>query len=708
MSDAIAGSARGWSALATDPRALARVIESAPYAAVLYRIDGDSTYRVVALNDPAAEALEHPAIEVLGLTLGEMADGDELAEHTRRYDDVVRTREPVEYSIEAATGPANAVCRCRFRVSPVSDDVGDVAYLFGTWWDVTDEEPTAATEVRELQNALAASEARSQESDARLQEAESRLQESETRNVRLSEAEAFTREREERFRTIADCAPTLIWTTDPNGAIDSVNRAWRDFRGITQADGPEDDQTALHPDDYERVLTTWHTALATRTPYAISARMLRSDGEWRWFKMQAVPRIVDDQFAGFIGAAIDITDRVDAEEALRRSEERSRALIENAPDMMLVLDETGCVLEASPSVQRILGLDPADWAGHSILELVHPGDSERVLAVIEKNVAEGGVSPLTEFRFRAGDGTWRVLEATGNNRYEDPSVGGVVINVRDITERRHLEEALGQANQLKAVGRLATNVANDFDELIGTITARAQRALEATPEESELRSDLQELVGAAARATSLVGQLLTLGRRPPGPTTLVDVGDVVHSMEPMLRQMLGPAVGLACGGPRVPVWVNIDPAGLEQIVMNLVVNAGDACSSEGGQIVVRTTSIAVGSGSDGSATPEWTELAPGRYVVLSVRDDGVGMDENTEAQALEPFFTTRPGQSTGLGLSIVHGIVVGHGGRLDIQTALGDGTTVRIALPETVPVTEVDTQAQTSKSADQATPAAAG
>ena len=604
MSDAIAGSARGWSALATDPRALARVIESAPYAAVLYRVDGDSTYRVVALNDPAAVALDHPAIEVLGLTLGEMVDGDELAMHTRRYDDVVRTKEPVEYSIEAATGPDNAVCRCRFRVSPVSDDLGDVAYLFGTWWDVTDEEPTAVAGARELQIALTASEARVHESDARLAERETQLANA---HARLQAGEEL----------LAESATRL-----------------------------QDADTRLQ------------------------------EAEAR-------------------------SDHLSEAEALARErEERSRALIQNAPDMMLVLDETGFVLDASPSVQRILGLDPADWAEHSIFELVHPDDKERVLAAVAQNVADGEVAPMTEFRLRAGDGTWRVLEATSNNRYDDPAVGGLVVNVRDITDRRHLEDALGEANKLEAVGRLATSVANDFDHLIGTITARAQRALAAVPDDSNLRSDLEELAGAAARATSLVGQLLTLGRRPAGPVTLVDVGDVVRSMEPMLRQMLGPAVGLACGGPRIPVWVSIDHAALEQIVMNLVVNAGDACASEGGQIVVRTTSITVGDG-DGPETPEWADLPSGRYVILSIHDDGAGMDENTEAQALEPFFTTRPGQSTGLGLSIVHGIVVSHGGRLAIETALGDGTTVRIALPETVPVTDDEAEAP----ADHAAPA---
>jgi len=667
VSDVTTGSARGWSALAADPRALARVIESAPYAAVLHRGVDDGGYHVVALNDSAAAELDRPAIDVLGLTSAEMVDRDELALHLARYDEVVRTAAPVEYTTEVGTEPDGLIRRCRHRVSPVSDDAGEVSYLFGTWWDITDDEPVVADVTRRLEGAVQDAEARLQESDARLHDTDARLQDAEARlqegEARFQDTVTQLQESEARFRNIADSAPTLIWTTDRDGTLDSVNRAWREFRGAGERAELEDSASVLHPDDHERVLTTWHTALATRTPYSISTRMLRADGEWRWFKVHAAPRLADGEFTGFIGAAVDITDRVEAEQALRRSEERSRALVENAPDMIIVLNEAGCILEASPSVQRILGLDPADWSDRSVFELIHPDDQERILGALAQNLAEGGVGPVNDFRFRAGDGTWRVLEAIGNNRYDDPSVGGLVVNARDITERRKLE----------AVGRLAASVAKDFDELVGTIASRAQQVLDAAPESSELRSDLEELAGSAKRATSLVGQLLTFGRRPPTPATVIDVHEVVCSMEPMLRQMLGPAIGLACGGPRFPVWVRVDRAGLEQIVMNLVMNASEACSPSGGQVVVRTESVTVGDGHDGPEAPDWADLTPGRYVVLAVHDDGPGMDDATSDQALEPFFTTKPGQSTGLGLSIVHGTVAGHGGRLVIQTAPGDG-----------------------------------
>ena len=285
MSDVTTGSARGWSALAADPRALARVIESAPYAAVLHRGVDDGGYHVVALNDSAAAELDRPAIDVLGLTPAEMIDRDELALHLARYDEVVRTAAPVEYTTEVGTEPDGLIRRCRHRVSPVSDDAGEVSYLFGTWWDITDDEPVVADVTRRLEGAVQDAEARLQESDARLHDTDARLQDAEARlqegEARFQDTVTQLQESEARFRNIADSAPTLIWTTDRDGTLDSVNRAWREFRGAGERAELEDSASVLHPDDHERVLTTWHTALATRTPYSISTRMLRADGEWR-------------------------------------------------------------------------------------------------------------------------------------------------------------------------------------------------------------------------------------------------------------------------------------------------------------------------------------------------------------------------------------------------------------------------------------------
>jgi signal transduction histidine kinase len=277
----------------------------------------------------------------------------------------------------------------------------------------------------------------------------------------------------------------------------------------------------------------------------------------------------------------------------------------------------------------------------------------------------------------------------GNNLLDNPAVGGIVVNASDVTETRRLAASLVQSQKLEAVGRLAGGVAHDFNNLLTAISGYAEALLTDLPDDSEHRDDVVELARAAGRATTLVQQLLTYGRKQPTQPTVLDVRDVVSSMEPMLRQMLGSAVGLACGGPRLPANVTVDRSQLEQVLLNLVVNARDACEAAtsqedggqaGGQIVIRTESVDL----DRAALVDVPGAAPGRYVVLSVRDDGCGMDGATREQVLEPFFTTKRDQGTGFGLSIVHGIVSEHGGHVTVQSEPGQGTTVRVALPESV------------------------
>ena len=268
------------------------------------------------------------------------------------------------------------------------------------------------------------------------------------------------------------------------------------------------------------------------------------------------------------------------------------------------------------------------------------------------------------------------LEAGADNHYEIRSsplyddhgqvIGGLAI-VRDITERKQLEEQLRRSQKLEAIGRLAGGVAHDFNNLLTAIRGFTELFGQRADDE-DARRYAGEITKAADQAATLVHQLLSFGRRQMLQPQILDVNAVIAGMGEMLQRLLGESVVLEIDGAASPGTVEADPGDIEQILLNLVVNARDAMA-EGGIVTIRTANRTVADGGgDG-------ELEPGSYVVLEVGDSGSGMDATTASQAFEPFFTTKDvGKGTGLGLSTVYGIAQRSGGRIDLETAPGRGS----------------------------------
>ncbi len=492
------------------------------------------------------------------------------------------------------------------------------------------------------------------------------------------EAEAALRAERDHQAAVIEALQDALIESDSNGRVIGANERFFEMTGFTAdevigADLPypwwpeewqdrfvADADAALHA-GHNEVDSSFRRKDGTVLPVALSVSTVRDERG----------------VSALVGTVRDMTAREEAADALRRSEERFRALVENAPDMIALLDREGRVLEASPSAGEILGLEPDDYLGQSLFEMIHPDDRAAIVQVFTDHLDVSGFDQTVEFRLRASDGTWRVIQAVGNSLFDDPAVGAFVINARDVTERSRLEERLAQAQKLEAVGRLAGGIAHDFNNVLTAISGYAELLLADLPDGFEHRDDLEELAHAADRATALVEQLLAFARKQDVQPEVFDVHGVIKSMEVMFRQLLGPAVGLAVGGPGIAADVRADQSQLEQVMLNLVVNARDACSDHGGQIVVRTEIVDLPA--DDRIDP--IEVPAGRYVIVSVRDDGAGMDPSTQAQAFEPFFTTKEGKSTGLGLSIVYGIVSQSGGYLSVDSTPGAGSTVRVYLP---------------------------
>ena len=367
-----------------------------------------------------------------------------------------------------------------------------------------------------------------------------------------------------------------------------------------------------------------------------------------------------------IGTLIDVTDRHRAERALKESEERFRALIEGASDTIAVLDAEGTVVYHSPSVTRMLGFEVADLVGGDPFAHVHPEDVVELRAEFADLLRRPGETARVEYRHAHKDGGWRTLASVGRNLLDDPAIAGIVVNTRDITEARRLARQLRSAEKMEAIGQLAGGIAHDFNNLLTVIQGHAQLLRDRFDEDSQEREGVAEILRSSERAATLTRQLLAFGRRRVARPEVLDLGQIVARSESMLRRLIDEDVEIAFEAD-ADLWpVRVDPGQIEQVIVNLVVNARDALP-EGGAVDVEL----------------YNEESNGaRSVVLRVADDGVGMDGETLERAFEPFFTTKEhGKGTGLGLATVYGIVKESDATIDVESEPGEGTVFEIRFP---------------------------
>jgi signal transduction histidine kinase len=329
----------------------------------------------------------------------------------------------------------------------------------------------------------------------------------------------------------------------------------------------------------------------------------------------------------------------------------------------------------SKSLTKLLGLpDDARYVSRDELyQRTHPDDRARLRATVEKAVVDRSDFALS-FRMLLPDGAIRWFQFDGRVTLDEARQPARVVGVlSDITDRRSLEMQFRQAQKMEAVGQLAGGVAHDFNNLLTAIIGYARFALERAPGDGEQRRDLEEIVKAAGRAAALTKQLLSFSRRHVMETVAIDVNLLIVDMVTMLRRMIGEDIELTTSlGPALSV-VRADRSQLEQVLMNLVVNARDATTG-GGAIVIETSTVDV--------PPPHLELKRGSYVTLTVSDNGCGMSDETRSRLFEPFFTTKPrGHGTGLGLATVYGIVMQTGGAVQVESELGTGSSFTVYLP---------------------------
>jgi two-component system cell cycle sensor histidine kinase/response regulator CckA len=355
-----------------------------------------------------------------------------------------------------------------------------------------------------------------------------------------------------------------------------------------------------------------------------------------------------------------------------------RTLVEGALDLITVVDEVGTIVFSSPSSERLLGYAPGDLVGRNLFEQVHPDDVRRVRSAFEDGVRGDKTSQPVEHRVRHRNGSWRTFESVGNLRHDVPGGPLGIINSRDVTARKLLEMQVRQAQKMEAVGLMTGAIAHDFNNLMVVIAGYAE--LLSSDPSSTVREFAGEMLKATDRATELTRQLLTFAR-PSKVDQLptCDANEVIVGLQGILERLVGKDVvigyALAATLARVPMI----RASLDQILINLAVNARDAMPG-GGHLTIATRNAVL------SKPGEAKSLAVD-CLVLEVSDTGVGMAEEIKARIFEPFFTTKePHRGTGLGLQTVFAIVQQADGWIDVMSERDRGTTFRVCVPVHAPL----------------------
>jgi PAS domain S-box-containing protein len=495
-------------------------------------------------------------------------------------------------------------------------------------------------------------------------------------------AEAVLRESEERLRGLFENARDVVFTCDLQGNFTSLNAAGEQLTGYTRQEALESNFTRVVAPEYLELAKEMLARKAVGDVASIyELEIITKNGGRVLVEISSRTLHRDSQLIGVQGSARDITARKRDEEALRRSEEQYRILFDSNPQPMWVYDlDTLAFLAVNEAAIKHYGYSRTTFLSMTLDNLHAEADAARLI-VCARNIS--GLAHCGEWRHCTSDGDTIDVEITANVIDFGNRRAGLVL-VNDITQHkaaekalRASEEQLQQSQKLEAIGQLAGGVAHDFNNLLTAIAGYSDLTLRLLTEEDPLRCNLIEIKKATERAASLTRQLLAFSRKQIMEPKILDLNAVVKDMSKMLSRLIGEDVELVTDLADEIGKVKADPGQVEQIIMNLVVNARDAMP-HGGKVTIETQDVLL----DETYVSRHMPVQPGEYTMLAISDTGMGMNRETQMHVFEPFFTTKSaGKGTGLGLSTVYGIVKQSGGYVWVYSELNNGTVFKVYLP---------------------------
>jgi PAS domain S-box-containing protein len=527
------------------------------------------------------------------------------------------------------------------------------------------------------------------------------------------EAEERLRVSEERHRSYIEVTGELGWTTNRHGEVVEDLPTWRNFTGqsVEEIRGAGW-ANALHPDDVEQTMNAWNNAVVTRKAYEVEYRIRRHDGMYRDFLARGVPvSNHDGSIREWVGTCIDITERKASEEILRRYE----LLSQNSRDIVLLMRrDDGRIVEANIAATNAYSYSRAELLKLAINDL----RASETLGMTNGQMAQAdrrGI--LFETVHRRKDGSTFPVEVSSQGATID-GTRMLISVIRDTTQRSQMERALRlahdglelrvqertaelerayealrvetdqrqsaerdlrQAQKIEALGMLAGGIAHDFNNILAGVIGFAELAKDETPEGSLARSYMEKVFIAGIRGRDLVRQILTFSRQAEQEKRPLQLATVVEETLKLLRPALPTTIDIQTNLQSESGFVLVDSTQIQQVVLNLCTNGAHAMRRTGGGISIDLSEYSFSFPAD---APD-PAMSPGPYVRLSVSDTGEGMSSDILERIFDPFFTTKPrGEGTGLGLSVVHGIVASHGGTITVSSELGKGSSFTVYLPK--------------------------
>jgi len=502
------------------------------------------------------------------------------------------------------------------------------------------------------------------------------------------QAEEALRLSEEKYRLLVENIPSITWVTSEQGKTEFISPNVKAIYGLSPEDiyahGDDIWFGRIHHEDINRVKSAFQKMFDQNQEFDLQYRIQRMDGKWIWLHDKGVQAFEKNGIRYAYGVSTDVTERKETEEKLRESKERLNLIFENAPDGHYLVDREGRFLNGNKICEQLTGYKKEELIGKTFIQtnIISSDYLQKATEMFEKNI-QGLPSGPEEFILNCKDGSTVAVEIK-NFPIKIKDQLQVLGIARDITrrkqaekEKKKLEDQLSRAQKMEAIGTLAGGIAHDFNNILMAIIGFTELALQDAPKGSHQEKNLHSVRKASARAKDLVKQILTFSRYSEQELRPVQVKAVVDEVIKLMRATLPSTIQIHQDIKSDSV-IMADPVQVHQVLMNLCANAGHAMMDHGGDLEISLTDVQL----DGVYLKEYPEMDPGPHIKLTVSDTGYGMSQEILVRIFDPYFTTKaPGEGTGLGLSVVHGIVKSCKGSITVLSEPGKGSTFNIFLP---------------------------